>query len=124
MSIGASFQNWGSKLIMKDESQGDPLPERIKMGFACRLLGKNQNNIILAIDFTRPTYSEVEINTGAEYQYADLLALRVGYLKKEGKVEGMTQGVGIKYKNYQIDFANIPWGELGNVQRISLSIRF
>lgn len=124
VSIGASFQNWGTKLMMKDASQGDPLPERIKIGFVYKLMNKNRNNLILAMDFTRPTYSEMEINTGAEYWYADLLALRIGYLKKEGRVEGMTQGLGIKYKNYRIDFANIPWGELGKVQRISLSIRF
>ena len=53
-----------------------------------------------------------------------LIVLHLGYLNKEGNVKGFTQGIGTRYRGYELDFANVSRGELGNVQRMSLAIKF
>jgi len=56
------------------------------------------------------------------------IALRVGINTKNIKdMEGsrfFNTGFGIKYINYQIDYSYSPFGELGDIQRISFSVKF
>ncbi|TKJ44926.1 hypothetical protein CEE35_05920 [Candidatus Aerophobetes bacterium Ae_b3b] len=111
---------------MEDREQADPLPQNLKLGISYKLLNSNPHSLIFGFDIDKPTASDTDtaLSLGTEYWYRGLIALRLGYLNKEGNVKGMTQGIGISYRGYQLDFANIPWGELGNVQRISLTIKF
>lgn len=124
LSAGVSLLNLGTKLALSDEAPEDPLPQRVNAGVAYKIIEKGLSNLIFALDVTQPTYADMEVHVGAEYQYAGIIALRCGYLRKEGNVEGFSQGLGITYGNHQLDFANIPWGELGSVQRLSLSMKF
>lgn len=125
LNVGVSLYNMGTELKMGDVEQADPLPQNLKLGLSYRLVKGNPQGLLFAFDVEKPTASNTgtNIGLGVEYWYHDTLAVRLGYLRKEGEVEGMTQGLGIRYGNYEIDFANVPWGELGNVQRFSLSIR-
>lgn len=126
LTVGLSLQNTGTKLKMEDREQADPLPQNLKLGMSYKLLGSNPHSLILGFDIDKPTASDsnVGLSIGTEYWFRGLIALRLGYLSKEGDVKGMTQGIGISYRGYQLDFANVPWGELGHVQRISLTIKF
>jgi len=52
---------------------------------------------------------------------------RVGYntaAKDTGGLNGISAGIGFVYLNYGIDYAFVPYGDLGNTQRISLSAKF
>jgi len=125
INIGFSINNVGEKLVMKDAYQADPLPQNIKVGFFYKLLIGKKSKVNIALDITKPAQSnELQCNAGIEYWYQGILALRGGYLKEDGNVEGFTQGLGLRLKNLQVDFANIPWGELGDVQKISLTVMF
>jgi len=90
------------------------------------LLNSSSSSLILGFDIDKSTTSGTNssLSVGTEYWYRNLIALRLGYLGKEGDVEGFTQGLGLRYRGYEIDFANVPWGELGNLQRISFTTRF
>jgi len=125
LTIGLSLQNTGTKLKMEDVEQADPLPQNLKLGMSYKLLTSNPHSLILGFDIDKPTTSDanVTVSLGTEYWFRGLIALRLGYLDKEGNVKGMTQGIGIRYRDYGLDFANVPWGELGHVQRISLTIK-
>jgi len=111
---------------MEDVEQADSLPQNLKLGISYKLLNSNPHSLILGFDIDKPTASDTSatLSLGTEYWYQGLIALRLGYLSKEGDVKGLTQGIGIRYRGYEVDFANVPWGELGNVQRISLTIKF
>ena len=126
LNIGLSLQNTGTKLKMEDVEQADSLPQNLKLGISYKILGSNPHGLIFAFDIDKPTASDsnIGLSIGTEYWFRGLIALRLGYLNKEGNVKGMTQGIGISYRGYQLDFANVPWGELGHVQRISLTIKF
>jgi len=125
LNLALSLQNTGTKLQMEDLEQADPLPQNLKLGISYRLLNDSSHRLIFGVDLNKPTFSDSSLffNLGTEYWYRDLLALRLGYLNQGGNVEGFTQGIGIRYRGYEIDFANVPWGELGSVQRISLTMK-
>ena len=126
LTIGLSLQNTGTKLKMGDREQADPLPQNLKLGMSYKLLDSNPHSLTLGFDIDKSTVSNTSANIslGTEYWYRGLIALRLGYLNKEGSVKGMTQGIGLRYRGYGLDFANVPWGELGHLQRISLTIKF
>lgn len=126
LTVGLNLQNTGTKLKMEDREQADPLPQNLKLGMAYKFLNGNPHSLILGFDIDKSTVSNTSANIslGTEYWFRGLIALRLGYLSKEGDVKGMTQGIGISYHGYQLDFANVPWGELGHVQRISLTMKF
>ncbi len=126
LTIGLSLLNTGTKLKMEDREQADPLPQNLKLGISYKILSSNPHSLILGFDIDKPTTSEASaaLSIGTEYWYRGLIAFRLGYLNKERNVKGMIQGIGISYRGSQVDFANVPWGELGHVQRISLTIKF
>jgi len=126
LTIGLSLQNTGTKLKMEDVEQADSLPQNLKLGISYKILSSNPHGLIFAFDIDKPTASDsnIGLSIGTEYWFRGLIALRLGYLSKEGDVKGLTQGIGIRYRGYEVDFANVPWGELGHVQRISLTIKF
>ncbi len=65
-------------------------------------------------------------NFGAEYWYADLIALRGGYNWDDaGEANYLTIGAGLRYAIYQFDFGYISAGEnhpLSDTMRFSLTI--
>ena len=95
---------------------------------------KNPSNIRGLISHTN-SFKGVQIfrknddliyNVGAEYWYADLIALRTGYnYDKAGSVKYLTFGAGLRYATYQFDFGYIAGGEnspLNDTMRFSLTI--
>jgi hypothetical protein len=67
------------------------------------------------------------LNFGAEFLYANMFALRAGYIHdEEGDVKTMTLGVGLSlYDKLKFDFSYIPSGStesLKNTLRVSLAV--
>jgi len=81
-------------------------------------------------------YRNVAKSIGAEYWLANILALRVGYKVDpfmpvvindfEDHVERVTAGLGVRYLNYQLDYALVPGGGPNNrrLNTFALLIRF
>lgn len=126
LSVGIVIQNLGSKI--KFVSDSFPLPMNIKVGSAYRLL---EDNLILALDVNFPKGSNIVIAGGGEYRL-DLgeftFAGRAGYntrvSKELGNLTGITGGIGFGYSGIIIDYAWVPFGDLGQTHQISLSYRF
>jgi hypothetical protein len=76
------------------------------------------------------------LSFGTEYWPFSLLALRAGYVgrllssvvnrgdEKIGDLLGLGAGLGLKLFGYQMDYSFVPFGDLGEVHRISFSARF
>jgi len=155
LNWGMNVSNMGPKIAYIDESQADPLPTNLKTGFAYKLLDQKYNKITLTADINKllvaphkngadpfyealitswyddPVQMELDKITrsfGAEYWYSDLFALRAGYYHdKEGKVNYISFGAGIKYSLYGFDFSYIAAKEghpLANTMRFSLTAGF
>lgn len=112
-TLGVVAQNIGTKL------GNDPLPFTFKVGAASKL-----ETLTLAVDIAKPQDDEIYYCLGAEWWLRNLLALRVGYKTNQDIGIAITAGIGLKISKTSIDYAYVPYGDLGSTHRISLVIRF
>lgn len=124
-TIGLALQNIGTKI--KFIAEENPLPLTAKAGIAFAV----SEHWLAAMDLAAPSDSDLIACAGTEYllQVNNRigLAVRGGYSTrntKTGGLNGITGGVGIRYHDLSIDYAYVPYGDLGNTQRLSLSVKF
>jgi len=113
LTLGVVAQNIGSRL------GSDPLPLTFKIGAASKLKA-----LTFALDIAKPQDNEIYYCLGAEWWLGNVLALRVGYKTNQDIGQGLTAGLGYKFGRICLDYAYVPYGDLGNTHRISLGIRF
>ena len=127
LSLGFAVRNLGKGMRFLD--QEDPLPLTFSAGASYRLAGV----LGLALDLRHePHDSRTSVSLGTEYSFLGSLALRAGYganmlsrgASSQGALGGLGAGLGFRMKAFGADYAFTPFGELGDVQRLSLSARF
>jgi long-subunit fatty acid transport protein len=123
--LGAAVQNVGTAMKFVDE--GDALPLNVKLGGSCVI----QPGWLAALDVNAPIDNELVYNAGTEYRYringTMSATARLGYTtrnKDTGGTNGLSAGLGFNFKGYAVDYAFVPYGDLGNTQRVSLGIKF
>lgn len=125
LDIGFTVRNFGSKL---DFGGGkDPLPLGGALGFAYSFLP----GLKADIDFVQYRDTSLILAGGAEYsrdfKHEMSGALRLGYTTHNKDVDGLkgiAAGAGLRYSRLMFDFAWVPFGDLGNTFRYTLSARF
>ena len=137
LTFGTALTNMGPKMAYIDAAQADDLPRNLAVGFAYKLLESDYydllvtseaNKIMVGLDDGLSSeLQQLIINSGAEFLYANMFALRAGYIyDEEGAVKTMTLGVGLSIVDrYKFDFSYIPSGSndaLKNTLRMSLSV--
>lgn len=136
--FGAAVTNLGPNITYIDKAQSDPLPRNLGVGLSYRVLKSNYNRLIVQVEMNKMLVNldhgigrELEYATrhiGAEYVYANLIALRAGYkYDKEGQVKHLTFGAGLQLVGFNLDFAYIPSSTdspLANTLRVSLGLNF
>lgn len=130
-SMGATLSNIGPNIAYIDEDQSDPLGRNVKLGVAFSPIETEVHRLLIAADATRyllpgRTLAIDVWDAGMEYEFNNLLALRVGYISDPvGTIEAATYGFGIGYRGFHFDFANVPQSEfLERVNRFSAGYRF
>lgn len=125
LGVSAGFRNLGSG--PKFESVSDPLPFRAYGGASYRLF----NRLTLAADVGFPRDNNPLISVGGELTQpvsgAFNVSLRAGYYTQNTDPAGLTglsMGAGLGFKRLSVDFAWVPFGELGNTFRYSLLLKF
>jgi len=127
--MGFSVLNLGKGMKFLD--QVDPLPLTLAAGAAYRLGGA----LNLAVDVRREVYDKrTDIGIGTEYALLPSFSVRAGYASQFSQARGsggglsamggLGAGVGLNLRNWRADYTFSPFGELGNVQRLSLGVRF
>ena len=125
LEVAAVLQNVGPTVkFITDEY---PLPQNVKFGLAYY----PSNDLIIAADLNFPSDNVMYYGAGLEYGVklaADSsIALRAGYNSRNistGTLSGFTAGAGLKFKDYEVNYAFVPFGDLGNTHRISLDMIF
>jgi len=127
LKFGLSVQNLGTKMKFIDEA--DPLPLVVKIGTSYSFLYStrlDKNLLLLALDINFPYDNNINTHFGTEYKISlfDNLefGLRSGYKTNTdlGGLAGFCSGAGLLYKSVGIDYAFVPYGDLGNTHRISI----
>lgn len=116
------FQN---KPFIKERA---PLPLLLEMGLIYKFLN---NSFLFGCDLGYAIDSKFYFEIGAEYLLKQILSFRIGYRSPGGDLKtgsdmdifsGTSAGIGIIWKRFSVDYAFVPYNELGNAHRISLSI--
>jgi len=126
INLGLVMQHIGPKI--KFVNEGFPLPLTLKTGISYKNKG-----IILALDVNKPIDNNPLICFGVESKIGNMIALRVGYKyhTKNQKLDlyesapvGLTGGFGLGLDNiYFLDYAYVPYGDLGDTHRISFIMK-
>ena len=130
-NLAATLSNIGPDIAYIDQEQADPLGRNVKIGTAFSPVDTQVHRLLFAADATRyllpgRTLAIDVWDVGAEYEFNNLFALRVGYISDPiGTIQAMTYGFGIGYKGFHFDFANVPQSEfLDRVNRFSAGYSF
>jgi len=124
LTLGVNLQHLGTKVKFVEESFD--LPLNLKVGMGYRLL---DNSFAVAADLNRPWDNDVNIGLGIEYTPITLFHLRSGYRyslggNDLGAASGLTAGLGLSIESYQIDYAFVSFGQLGQTHRVSVLANF
>lgn len=119
IKIGAVLQNWNEIKEMKIYKKEFNYPTILRLGTSYK-----RNDLLLAIDFYKPFDNKLSIHFGLEKSY-ERFYLRGGYRYKlnttNEPLSGVTLGFGCKFKNYQLDYGYVPYPDLGNTHRVSVT---
>jgi long-subunit fatty acid transport protein len=124
LDIGLAVQNAGTKMkFINDEFS---LPLMVNLGAAYRPSEK----LILDVDVDDYIVDQnVGINAGGEYLISSMFALRAGYQYHPDFVAdrlfgGLSMGIGFGTEGFSIDYAFVPYGEIGDMHKLSFSFKF
>lgn len=118
VTAGLAVQNLGPKFRYQVERVD--LPLNVRAGLAYRPV----DSVVLAADVSRVMKGATTIHAGAEYTAFDRMMLRVGYNGRNEADSGITAGFGVLLPGASIDYAFVPFGDLGLSHRISLSLHW
>ena len=111
---------------MKFVDAADPLPFKIAAG----ALYKAVSNLNVTAELSEYVNDEKFYPAfGAEYWIRNAFALRGGYkfgydTSNLGAVVGLSLGFGVKVAGLGVDYAYLPFGDLGNVHRFGFWLQF
>lgn len=125
-SFSAALQNLGGEHRFRSES--DTLPINLKLGYSVIYW----QALTLAADINFPRDNDPSIGAGTEYKKAlgssSWFAGRAGYNSRSAAdieaLSSVSLGCGLGWKAYGVDFAWVPFGDLGHAYRVSLSAKY
>ena len=122
LTLAATLMNVGTKLTFINE--GDPLPLAFHIG------GAYQANADwkLVLEGEYPKTGLASAHMGVEWTPLSMIAVRAGYrtdtLNGLSAVAGLSTGLGLKVWGQELDYAWVPYGDLGDTNYISLVMHF
>ncbi len=116
ISFGIAMQNIGPNFSYKDSQVEDPLPHKLRAGFAWRLMDTDQMGILIGTDVSRylvgtigTVYKNVNYHFGAEFSLDHILTLRGGYVSRvEYAPNYFTVGASVGLDRLHFDLSYIP----------------
>ena len=122
LTFGAAMRNLGTNI------GPDSMPLTFKGGVAYKLFGQK---LLLASDVNwLETERRAYVSLGTEFWVTPNLAVRGGYQFGHGADQlqsqyvGLGVGMGLKFSRFSMDYAFLPYGDLGNTHRVTLGLRF
>lgn len=122
--LGVSASNFGARLKFGSRSFAAPLV--IRGGVAVPFL----ENYLISVEGVKAGSSETAAAVGAEARVRtgpkEYFVMRAGY--KTGRSRnagpGLTAGIGVINRELRVDYAFVPYGDLGDAHRVTVSVRF
>jgi len=127
VNVGAGFDNIGTKMTTGSDSFS--LPSMWKGGVAVQPFERT----FFSCDVVKARDRKAEMRLGAEAHISNLLGyseaamfFRAGFrtLKDSNTGPGLTGGIGLDVGTFSMDYAFVPYGDLGDTHRVAVTVRF
>jgi hypothetical protein len=129
LALGFCLQNMGTSMKYIKEKTG--LPLTVKAGASYLFDVGSYDSFIITGDINAPIDNTIGLNLGGEYNYNAtediIISPRAGYKISNNGLEGLKDvslGTGFSFKNWSLDYAWTPYGELGITHQISILFKF
>ena len=123
-TFGAVAQNLGPSLSFSG-STSYPLPRQYRLGVSRSVA---DGRVLLATDYNMPSNYYNDVRLGAEFRAHPNISLRVGYRREFGASDdpanGLSYGLGINFRQMNVDYAMTPSNDYANVYRLSVGYSF
>lgn len=112
MKLGLVLQNFGS-------INSASLPQIYKLGLSKNML---EEKLTIAFDINYPRDNNAFFCLGGEYKLNQFLVLRGGYNTRaeDGAGGNLGLGIGLNLFRFAVDYAYVPYSDLGNAHRAGL----
>ncbi|MBD3333958.1 MAG: PorV/PorQ family protein [Candidatus Eisenbacteria bacterium] len=129
VALGATLQNWGPDLKFLNSGDAQPIGPNLRVGLGLYLYHTDTMGLLASFDYEQLLIRDgipAIYHWGAEWAYANVLALRAGYIHDpDGEIEAPTFGFGLAYRSLAFEYASVPQAEgLDRVNKFSLNYRF
>ena len=123
-ALGFALKNFGS--TVKYEVATERLPLVFRGGGEWTPFKAKDGSSILRVtaDIEKVSREGISGFFGAEYTFAKMLSIRVGYDGALSVDNGLTVGGGVNIKDFELDYAYVPFGDVGNNHRVGLEYSF
>jgi len=130
LTLGMSARNFSKDLTYEEESF--ELPLNFRCGLSVDIIDftsidKNNNTILLSMDFSHPRDYSEQIMTGIEYTFMKIFSFRAGYTFPTD-LQGVSIGTGVHKdigrSDFKVDYSFTQFGVLGNIHRFSFQFSF
>ena len=121
-AFALSVKNLGSGL--KFDKLSFPLPMSSTLGASWTSHPGGAHTLTLALDQTVSNDEKYVVSAGAEYFMFQLLSFRAGYRSGQAIGSGVRIGFGFRLSFMDLDYSMSPYGDLGSMNKLGLSMRF
>jgi hypothetical protein len=123
LKLGLAYSNLGTAIAGYSQASA------LRLGGSYCLDPARTNHLLLAVAGAFEPQGVSRLQVGAEDVLYSMLALRLGYQASlaDNQIDGLTgltMGAGFMLKGFTLDYAFLPYGDLGYAHRISLSYQF
>jgi hypothetical protein len=127
VGIGLTGRNlgWG----MKYGTENIPLPMAVRIGVSYAFI-VHRSSFIVLLDANAPVDNQPDFHVGGEYLANQILSVRAGYRlgpqdwRSLSLLSGITAGLGLNLSIFSLDYAFVPYGQLGYTHRLALRTSF
>ncbi len=118
VEIAASLRNLGSRARFYLDQEELPLAGVLGISY------RPVSRLLVSVDGEVIRNEGAVIRAGAEYEIVDWLLLRAGYNGDNEASNGLTVGAGFRTEDLQIDYAYVPFGDIGQSHQVSAEVAF
>lgn len=109
---------------LRFDKEVTPLPSSVVLGSSWLSHPYGSSTLILSMDHTISNDEKYTVGLGAEYVAFQLLSVRAGFKTGQDTGSGARFGVGFKLSYMDVDYSMSPFGELGAMHKLGMSLKF
>jgi hypothetical protein len=112
LSVGVALRHLGVRLQVNDEGQADPLPTRIQIGAASRVIAIARHLKEAELRLTADLIDELDVpspaaRVGADLSWQRRVHVRGGYVFEDSEAAGASIGFGLSVGGLNVDLARL-----------------